>query len=83
MSDQKDPFGGMTVGDFRDILDRLPDPLVVLGRALAPAVNAELQKIDRAPKAKPGPDSYCPGCGELSSWAPDLCQECLAVNAHL
>ncbi len=29
------------------------------------------------PKAKPGPGDYCPGCGNLSAWAPDLCPECL------
>ncbi len=78
----KDPFNGMTVGEFRDWLDK-QSPLVVLGRMLAPKINAQLNDLDRtikAKKAKPGPDSYCPGCGDLSSWAPDLCPECLAVN---
>lgn len=57
------------------------DPLLVaLGRALAPAVNARLAEIRRQPTAKPEPEDYCPGCGELSVSAPDLCDECLAVN---
>jgi len=33
--------------------------------------------MDPAPKATPGPGDYCPGCGELSAWVPDLCPECL------
>ncbi len=80
MSDTKHPLEGFTVDDIRRLAG---DPLVALGRALAPHVNAGLFAIKAAPKAKPGPDSYCPGCGELSSWAPDLCPECLAVSAHL
>lgn len=33
--------------------------------------------MDQAPRATPGSGDYCPGCGELSMWAPDLCPECL------
>ncbi len=60
----------------------MEDPLVALGRAMAPAVNAGLRKMARD-LAKPPPEDYCPGCGDLSEDAPNLCPECLAVNAHL
>ena len=77
MVDQRKP----TVKDFRLMLD---DPMVILGRALAPLFNAKLEELDLKLKkkvmAKPGPNDYCPGCGELSSQAPDLCSECLELN---
>lgn len=68
----------MTIDDFRRLTT---DPMIILGRALAPAINAGLLEIKTAPNAKLGPNDYCPGCGDLSSWTPDLCPDCLAVNA--
>ena len=65
------------------------DPLLVaLGRKIAPQVNAALfalpGKVHGNPHVKAAAESvaYCPGCGEPSSWAPDLCPECLSVNAE-
>ncbi len=79
MNNKKSPLEGMTITDFRLLLE---DPLVTLGRALAPKVNAELRKMARdIPAGLVPPEDYCPGCGEISWDAPDLCPECLALNA--
>ena len=55
-----------TVEDFRLMLD---DPMIILGRALAPLFNSKLEELDRELKkkkmVKPGPNDYCPGCGRL------------------
>lgn len=77
MTNKKSPLEGMTITDFRSLVG---DPLVVLGRALAPKVNAELKKLDTTPKVKLGPNDYCPGCGEISLWAPNLCMACRTLN---
>ena len=65
------------------------DPMVILGRALAPLVNAKLDELDRKLEkdkitkvVKPGPADYCPGCGELDPQAPALCSECLELNGE-
>ncbi len=76
MNNKKSPLEGMTITDFRNLVG---DPLVILGRALAPKVNAKLRR--RAATNKPSPKDYCPGCGAISWDAPDLCPECLALNA--
>jgi len=80
---------------FRDLARKIAreDPLLVrLGQVLAPAVNNALEDREslksrhvgaaNRSQEKPALDKYCPGCGELSSWAPDLCPECLAVNCE-
>ena len=81
MSDTKSPLEGMTIGEFRRLTT---GPLVALGRAMAPAINIGLGGLGHAQKIKRPklePSDYCPGCGEVSWNAPDLCPECLAFNA--
>lgn len=53
--------------------------LTRIARSMTPEVNRRLDKLGH--KVKPQPKTYCPGCGEESSCAPDLCPECSAVNA--
>lgn len=67
---------------FRDMVRetmRTHPLLIRIGQALAPSVNRVAPQI--CSYNKPQPDKYCPGCGERSSWAPDLCPECLEYDA--
>lgn len=53
-----------------------------VGRALAPQINAALDRlaVQMIESVKRGMEEWCPGCGEKTLLCPDLCEDCLAVN---